>query len=112
MRQFVDSVVFLEICWSCVPWLCRRRGFEGTHSFCHETGANQWYEFGIELGYNHPQVRASTHGIDMAESKLHVLINQKHAELGRERLTDRLLNACKNIPYPIYEAVWSDIRPV
>ena len=75
-------------------------------------GANQWYEFGIELGYNHPQVRASTHGIDMAESKLHVLINQKHAELGRERLTDRLLNACKNIPYPIYEAVWSDIRPV
>ena len=72
-------------------------------------GANQWYDLGIELGYNDAQVRASTHGIDIAESKLHALINQKHAEVGRERLTDLLLKACKAIPYPIYGAVMSDV---
>ena len=75
-------------------------------------GADQWYDIGIELGYKDPQVISSTKDMRRDESKLHALINQKHAELGGERLTDRLLNACKNIPYPIYEAVWNDIRPV
>ena len=77
-----------------------------------EHGADQWYDLGIELGYKHCQVVASTKDMKRDESKLHALINQKHAELGREILIDRLLNACKVIPYPIYEAVWNDIRPV
>ena len=71
-------------------------------------GADQWYDFGIELGYEHAQVIASTKDMKRDESKLHALINQKRAELGREKLTDLLWHVCKTIPYPICEAVVND----
>ena len=75
-------------------------------------GADQWYDLGIELGYEHAQVIASTKDMKRDESKLHALINQKCAELGREKLTDLLRHVCKTIPYPIYEAVVNDARRV
>ena len=68
-------------------------------------GADQWYSLGIELGYRHAQVIAFTKDMKRDELKLRALINQKRAELGREKLTDCLLSACKDIPYPIYETV-------
>ena len=82
-----------------------------THSVMKH-GANQWYDLGIELGYEHAQVIASTKDMKRDESKVHALINQKRAEVGWQRLTDLLLNACKAILYPIYEAVAHDVGTV
>jgi hypothetical protein len=75
-------------------------------------GANQWYDLGIAMGYNHCEVIASTSSMEMVTSKLHALINQKHAEVGTKTLIQLLLKACKSIPYPIHEAVMSDVGAI
>ena len=75
-------------------------------------GADQWYDLGIELGFKHAQIIASTKDMKRDEPKLHALTNQKRAELGREKFTDLLEHACKTIPYAIYQAVVNDAGKV
>ena len=73
-------------------------------------GADQWYYLGRKLGYNHAQLRASTHDIDGPESKLYALISQKHMSVSDKELIDLLLRACRAVPHLINHAVLRDFK--
>jgi hypothetical protein len=87
------------------------QAFEALKRSVMTHGADQWYSLGIQLGYNCFQLVATTQMVSMPEEKLHIVMSRKHAEVGTKKVTDLLLKACKFIPYPIYEAVVSDVGP-
>jgi hypothetical protein len=92
-----------------------KRDVEGEEAFKTLTlsvmkhGDDQWYDIGIELGYEHAQVMASTKDIPKGASKIRALINMKRAELGRDSLTDVLWHVSKSLPFPIFQAVAYDV---
>ena len=73
-------------------------------------GCAQWYELGLELGFTDSEITEYCHNKAESSGKLLVLLERKANEVSPESLKDRILNACKRIPRPIYGRVKDELE--
>ena len=68
-------------------------------------GRNQWFSFGVKLGYSQAEIDSVCHDKPTHADKLLAIILQKIEQMGQEAAVALLLEACKSIPSPIYGSV-------
>lgn len=74
-------------------------------------GKDQWYRFGLALGYNHTEIKANTDEQPNTEDKLQALISLLEQKEGGEiKAIKKLLQACRLIPSPIIESVENELK--
>lgn len=83
---------------------------EAVRSAVVKFGADQWYDFGLELQFNGAEISALTTDKVIPTSKLQALIERRRLQVGNQQLAPLLLRACRRVPYAIYSAVMDDIN--
>ena len=73
-------------------------------------GINQWYGLGLALGLEHALIQSIADNKPSHADKLRALIEKKRQQVGSEKLTEELLNACQNIPHPIRGVVEQTLK--
>jgi hypothetical protein len=68
-------------------------------------GQNQWYSFGVAMGFSDAEINGITYDKSTFADKLLAIIRSKANETGRKKTDDELLEACKLLPLPIYGTV-------
>ena len=68
-------------------------------------GQDQWYSFGCALGFTRAEMTSACHDKPAVCDKLLTLIQLKAEKDGQIRTDEELLEACRNIPSPIYGVV-------
>jgi hypothetical protein len=66
---------------------------------------HQWYSIGLELGFSNSEIEAMTHTLPSAQDKLRKVVLLKADQVGHKRTALLLLESCKTIPNPVFEAV-------
>ena len=68
-------------------------------------GQSQWYSFGIALGFTVAEIESACFDKPLPSEKLSAIIHQRIEKIGEKKTDSELLEACKNLPLPIYEVV-------
>lgn len=69
-------------------------------------GSNQYYDFGKLLGFRAAQIKVTTGPIQSDEGKVAAIIDRKKSAVGDAALKPLLIQACKDLPTPI----WGDVE--
>jgi hypothetical protein len=68
-------------------------------------GQNQWYSFGVAMGFSDAEIDGITFNKSTGADKLLAIIRSKANKIGEKKTDDVLLEACKLLPLPIYGTV-------
>ena len=68
-------------------------------------GQNQWYAFGVALGYTAAEIESICSNKSTDAERLLAMMHQRTGKIGQKKMDRELLEACKNLPSPIYGTV-------
>ena len=68
-------------------------------------GQNQWYSFGVAMGFTVAQINGLCFDKPTPAEKLLAITHLKTEMLGEKKTDEELLEACKHLPSPIYGTV-------
>jgi hypothetical protein len=84
--------------------------FEAVQKCVVKHGQEQWYSFGLALGLTDAEIESKCEGKPTHASKLEAIISYRAQAVGERRTRNELLEACKNVPTPIYGIVLQDLQ--
>ena len=78
-----------------------------------EWGCSQWYSIGLAI-LDGKDAKVMAYSMDMAEcgQKLQAIITKSQAHIGSKQMAEKLLQACRDVPMPIYHAVIEEARRI
>ena len=75
-------------------------------------GSDQHYEFGLQLKLTHSQIVVIEDRVSNSQQKLRQHIETRRLQVVDETVTHELLDACRNISFPIIGTVLQELRRV
>ena len=75
-----------------------------------QLGQNQWYSFGVLMGFSEAEISAICFDKATTADKLLAIIRYKTEKIGELETDNTLLEVCKRLPSPIYGNVTQQLE--